>query len=76
MNGRGCVTSAQDGGLGGAGPTLAERALARFAGVLHEAGDTALPGFGPGKPDSGGLQVWRPLSGISGSPPPPQGSGT
>lgn len=43
------VTSAQDGGPGGAGPSLAERALARRAGLVREAGDAAPPGLGPGE---------------------------
>lgn len=55
------MTSAQDGGLGGARPALAERALARRSGLVREAGDAAPPGLGPGEREGGALRVRRPF---------------
>lgn len=63
------MTSVQDGGLGGAGPSLAERALAGRAGVVREAGDAAAPGLGPGERHGGGLRVQRALPGFPGGSP-------
>lgn len=60
-SGRGRVASAQDGGLGGAGPTLAERAPAGRAGVVREAGNAAPSGLRPGEKDAGGPRLRGPF---------------
>lgn len=60
-SGRGRMASAQDGGLGGAVPALAERAPAWHAGAVREAGDAARPGLGPGERYWGGARVRGPF---------------
>lgn len=75
-SGRGRVASAQDGGLGGAGPTLAEQAPAGLAGVVREAGNAAPSGLGPGEKDAGGPRLRGPLPGVAGGPLLPLGPGT
>lgn len=72
------MASAQDGGLGGAVPAIAERAPARRAGAVREARDAAPSGPGPGERGGGvgGLRVLGLLPGVPGGPPPPGGSGT
>lgn len=55
------MASAQDGGLGGAVPPLGERAPARRAGAVREAGDAAPPDPGPGEPDWGGPECGGPF---------------
>lgn len=60
MRRRGRVASAQDGGLGGAVPAIAERAPARRAGAVCEARDAAPSGPGPGEPDGVGLGTGAP----------------
>lgn len=62
------MASAQDGGLGGAVPAIAERAPARRAGAMCEARDAAPSGPGPGEPNGVGPRVLGLLPGVPGGP--------